>query len=94
MNMRNVKRPRRYVARHWLILLRPLTRYSGARDAYVLRFVGRSMGPVLRVDRRRQRHFDAVIRLVDRHGAGTRRIDRRRRQRFDGVERRGTGVIA
>ena len=89
--MRNVKRPRRYVARHWLMLLRPFTRYSGMRDAYVLRLVGRNVGPVLRVDRRRQQRFDAVVRLVDRHGVGSRRIDRRR---FDGVERRGTGVIA
>jgi hypothetical protein len=91
--MRTVKRPRRYVARQWFALMRPLIRYSKTRDAYVLRFVGGNMGPVVRVDRRRRQHFDAVVRLVDRHGTGSRRIDRRR-QRFDGVERRGTGVIA
>jgi hypothetical protein len=92
--MRTVKRPRRYVARHWFTLMRPFVRYSKTRDAYVLRLVGSNMGPVVRVDRRRQQHLDAVARLVDRHGTGSRRIDRRRRQRFDGVERRGTGVTA
>jgi hypothetical protein len=50
--MRTVKRPRRYVARHWMALLRPLLRYSFAREAYVLKGVGSSTGPVLRVDRR------------------------------------------
>jgi hypothetical protein len=34
--------------------LRPLFRYSESRNAYVLRAVGRSLGPVLRVDRRRR----------------------------------------
>jgi hypothetical protein len=92
--MRTVKRPRRYVARPWLVLMRPFTRYSGTRDAYVLRLVGRRMGPVLRVDRRQQQHFDAFVRLVDRRGARAGRVDRRRHQRFDGVERRGTGAIA
>jgi hypothetical protein len=60
-----VKRPRRYVARHWLVLLKPFTRYSMARDAYVLRLVGRRAGPVLRADRRHQRRFEGV----DRRGA-------------------------
>jgi hypothetical protein len=50
--MRTVKRPRRYVAEHWITLLRPVLRYSSARDAYVLRVVGSQQGPVLRVDRR------------------------------------------
>ena len=50
--MRRVTRPRRYIARHWLLLLRPGFRYSHVRDAYVLRGVGSSVGPVLRVDRR------------------------------------------
>jgi hypothetical protein len=36
-------------------LLRPLLRYSHARDAYVLRGVGSNLGPVLRLDRRQQR---------------------------------------
>ena len=92
--MRTVKRPRRYLSRHWFTLMRPFTRYSKTRDAYVLRLVGGKMGPVVRADRRRQQHFDAVVRLVDRHGTGYRRVDRRQRQRFDGVERRGTGVTA
>jgi hypothetical protein len=48
-------RTRRYVARQWLTLLKPLFRYSYSRDAYVLRGVGRSMGPVLRADRRQKR---------------------------------------
>jgi hypothetical protein len=50
--MRAVKRPRRYVARHWLVLLRPLLRHSSARNAYVLRLVGSNYGPVLRAERR------------------------------------------
>jgi hypothetical protein len=50
--MRTVRRPRRYVPRHWLLLMRPLLRYSEVRDAYVLRGVGRRTGPVLRADRR------------------------------------------
>ena len=33
-------------------MLRPILRYSHVRDAYVLRGVGSSVGPVLRVDRR------------------------------------------
>jgi hypothetical protein len=47
-----VKRPRRYIARHWLLLLRPALRYSRSRDAYVLRVVGGRVGPVLRAERR------------------------------------------
>ncbi len=50
--MRIVRRPRRYVAPQWLRLLGPVLRYSGSRDAYVLRAVGKHMGPVLRQDRR------------------------------------------
>ena len=50
--MRTVRRPRRYVARHWLLLLKPVLRYSRARDAFVLRAIGSKVGPVLRVDRR------------------------------------------
>lgn len=68
--VRTVKRPRRYVARHWLLAMRPILRYSASRDAYVLRGVGRRVGPVLRVDRRlarRARPFEGV----DRRGART-----------------------
>lgn len=50
--MRTVHRPRRYLARHWITLMRPILRYSAARDAYILRVVGRDVGPVLRIDRR------------------------------------------
>ncbi len=53
--MRTVHRPRHYVAKHWITLLSPVMRYSAARDAYVLRAVGRDFGPVLKVDRRRDR---------------------------------------
>ncbi|HEV3047784.1 MAG TPA: hypothetical protein VGY13_10535 [Solirubrobacteraceae bacterium] len=61
--MRTVQRPRRYLARHWLLLLRPWLRYSKVRDAYVLRGVGRRIGPVLRVDRRSTpRQFEGVER--------------------------------
>jgi hypothetical protein len=48
-------RSRRYVGRRSLALLKPLLRYSYSRDAYVLRGVGRSVGPVLRLDRRERR---------------------------------------
>ncbi|HEY7934022.1 MAG TPA: hypothetical protein VID48_09365 [Solirubrobacteraceae bacterium] len=61
--LRSVTRPRRYLAHHWLVLLTPLLRYSATRDAYVLRAVGGSKGPVLRVDRRRrQLGFDGIDR--------------------------------
>jgi hypothetical protein len=48
-------RSRRYVGKHWLALLKPFLRYSYSRDAYVLRGVGGSVGPVLRLDRRERR---------------------------------------
>jgi hypothetical protein len=61
--MRTVKRPRRYVARQWLVLLRPLLRYSHTREAYVLRGVGSTVGPVLRAERRaRRRAYDGAER--------------------------------
>jgi hypothetical protein len=50
--MRTVRRPRHYVGRHWLILLRPALRYSYTREAFILRGVGSSIGPVLRMERR------------------------------------------
>ncbi len=58
-----VKRPRRYVSRHWLLLLRPFLRWSARREAYVLRLVGRHTGPVLRLDRRTHpAHFEGAER--------------------------------
>jgi hypothetical protein len=48
-------RPRRYIPRHLLVLLRPLFRYSPGRDAYVLRVIGHTRGPVLRPERRTTR---------------------------------------
>jgi hypothetical protein len=56
--MRTERRPRRYVARHWFLLLRPLLVYNFARDAYLLRGVGRHYGPVLRRERRMHRERD------------------------------------
>jgi hypothetical protein len=53
--MRSQQRPRRYVAGPWLSLLKPVLRYSATRDAFVLRAIGNSSGPVLRVDRRTAR---------------------------------------
>ena len=51
-------RPRHYVSGITLMLARPLFRYSLSRDAYVLRVVGNSSGPVLRRERRHmQREF-------------------------------------
>jgi hypothetical protein len=67
--MRSTIRPRRYVARHWLILLKPVMRYSVTRDAFVLRGIGGSTGPVLRPDRRRGRQ--APFEGTDRRGAST-----------------------
>jgi hypothetical protein len=51
--MRNTQRPRRYMSKYSLALMRPLLRYSTTREAYVLRVAGRRLGPVLRQDRRR-----------------------------------------
>jgi hypothetical protein len=47
-----------------LVLLGPAFRYSRTRDAYVLRAVGNTRGPVLRIDRRagRKRQFDGADR--------------------------------
>jgi hypothetical protein len=53
MDMRTVRRPRRYVSPQLLRLLGPVLRYSSTRDAFVLRGVGSQVGPVLRQDRRR-----------------------------------------
>lgn len=53
--MRTQPRPRRYIARHWIVLLTPVLRHSATRDAWVLRGIGNSTGLVLRVDRRRRR---------------------------------------
>ncbi len=60
--MRTVRRRRRYIAPHWIALLRPVLRYSNSRDAYILRVVGSDRGPVLRVDRRRSRTFEGIDR--------------------------------
>jgi hypothetical protein len=46
-------RRRRYLSHRWFTLLSPLLRYSYSRDAYILRGVGRRVGPVLRPERRR-----------------------------------------
>ena len=40
-------RPRHEVSRALLAALRPIYRYSSFRNAYVLRIVGRYVGPVL-----------------------------------------------
>lgn len=53
--MRTQQRQRRYVSRHWLVALKPMLRYSATRDAFVLRAIGNTSGPVLRVDRRKDR---------------------------------------
>lgn len=50
--MVRAQRPRHYVSRTTLALARPLFRYSLSRDAYVLRLIGNSRGPVLRRERR------------------------------------------
>ncbi len=60
--MRTVRRPRRYLSRQLKPFLMPLFRYSSAREAYVLRVVGRRIGPVLRFDRRGPQRFEGVER--------------------------------
>ncbi len=59
-NLRTVKRPRRYLAKHWLFLLQPLFGYDFSRSAYVLRGVGNHLGPVLRVERRMHREANRL----------------------------------
>lgn len=56
--MVRAQRPRHYVSRATLALMQPLFRYSLSRDAYVLRVIGNSRGPVLRRERRnKQRDY-------------------------------------
>jgi hypothetical protein len=50
--MVRAQRPRHYVSRGMLALARPLFRYSLSRDAYVMRVIGNTHGPVLRRERR------------------------------------------
>ena len=45
--MRSAPRPRREVSPVLITALAPVLRYSAVRDAYVLRGIGRSRGPVL-----------------------------------------------
>jgi hypothetical protein len=73
--MRTERRERRYIAGHWLALLKPALRYSGSRNAYVLRLVGRKVGPVLKVERR-QGH---VFYPGERRSTGFRAAEQRRR---------------
>jgi hypothetical protein len=53
--MARAQRRRHYVSGAVLALVTPLFRYSQTRDAYVLRVVGNSHGPVLRRERRSAR---------------------------------------
>ena len=54
--MVRAQRSRHYVSRATLALARPLFRYSLSRDAYVLRVIGNTHGPVLRRERRNKEH--------------------------------------
>jgi len=74
--MRTVKRPRRYIARRWISVGRPVLRYSQPRDAYVLRVVGRKWGPVLRPDRRHSSSYEGGTERRGSH-ARTARTSRR-----------------
>ncbi len=51
--MRTVPRPRHYVSSRRLAICRPLLAFDDWRGAYVLRGLGKRVGPVLREDRRR-----------------------------------------
>jgi hypothetical protein len=44
------------MSKQWFSLLSPLLRYSYSCDAYILRGVGRRVGPVLRPERRNPRN--------------------------------------
>ena len=56
-------------------MLRPAFRYSRSRDAFVLRAIGTTVGPVLRIDRRsRQRPFAGA----ERRHVGVERAHRAR----------------
>lgn len=71
MSPRSRPRPRRFVAPWLLSMLGFLFRYSGGRDAYVLRVIGGRVGPVLRPDRRRQSSgFTGRERRGSRAGVG------------------------
>lgn len=59
MRMIRERRPRHYVSRLTLIVALPLFRYSRSRDAYVLRLIGGTRGPVLRRNRRRRQREHA-----------------------------------
>ncbi len=65
--MRKQQRPRHYVAQHWLLLLKPMFRYSSTRNAFVLRAIGNSSGPVLRANRRRRRRQSPYTGAERRH---------------------------
>jgi hypothetical protein len=73
--MRMERRTRHYVARRWLVLLTPIMRFSGSRNAYVLRLVGRKLGPVLKLERRHMHVFYPA----ERRSTGFRAAERRRR---------------
>lgn len=47
--MRESPRPRHLISRRQLTMLRPLLRFSAGRQAYVLRGVGRYVGPVFQL---------------------------------------------
>ena len=65
--MQRIARPRRYVSQVQLYAMAPVLRYSALRDAYVLRFVGETRGPVLRRERRRdQRAYAGPERRLTR----------------------------
>jgi hypothetical protein len=66
--LRRIRRPRHYVSKHWLVLLSPVFAYNYSRDAYVLRGIGRRVGPVLRSERRihRERPIDGERRRTAR----------------------------
>jgi hypothetical protein len=69
--MSNQARPRHYLAPTAVAVLRLLFRYSEGRDAYVLRLIGHSSGPVLKIDRRREQR--ALPGPDRRRAAGARR---------------------
>lgn len=66
---RETPRPRHLVGKRTLRLVKPFFRYSRVRDAYVLRGIGRSRGPVLRLKRPGLR--PRPPRVTDANPAGT-----------------------
>jgi hypothetical protein len=57
--VRHIPRRRRHVSKGTFHLLRPFFRFSDSRQAYILRFIGGRVGPVIAVPSRKPTTPDA-----------------------------------